>query len=115
MNPDEPTPAPGGVGPEKDWIYRDSTKRLLWAILGTACFLSVLAELFITRHAHFGVDQSLGFFALLGFGMCAILIVVAKGLGYILKKAPDFYDRPGDADAVEWEETRREDGGEEAP
>ena len=114
MNADEPTPPPRDGDPEKDWIYRDSTKRLLWAILGTACFLSIFAELFITRHAHFEVDQSLGFFALLGFGMCAIMIFVAKGLGYVLKKPPDFYDRRGDADAVAPEETKSE-GGEDAP
>lgn len=100
MNANEPSPPENDGSREKDWIYRDSTKRLLWAILGTACFLSVIAELFMTRHAHFEVDQALGFYALLGFGMCTIMIFVAKGLSYVLKKAPDFYDRPDDGDAV---------------
>ncbi len=100
MNADEPTPPENDGDQEKDWIYRDSTKRLLWAVLGTACFLSFFAELFMKRHAHFEVDQSLGFYALLGFGMCTIMIFVAKGLSYVLKKSPDFYERPGDGDAV---------------
>ena len=114
MNAEEPTPPRPDGDQEKDWIYRDSTKRLLWAILGTACFLSIFAELFLTRHAHFEIDESLGFFALLGFGMCAIMIFAAKGLGYILKKSPDFYDRRDDADAVAQEETKSGEG-EDAP
>ena len=106
MNSDEPTPPQADGDQEKDWIYRDSTKRMLWAILGTACFLSVVAELFVKRHAHFEVDQALGFYALMGFGTCTIMIFVAKGLGYVLKKSPDFYDRPGDGDAVADEEAQ---------
>ncbi len=100
MNADETTPPENGGDQEKDWIYRESTKRLLWTVLVTSCGLSLVAGLFGHRHGHFEVDEAPGFYALLGFGTCTIMIFAAKGLGYVLKKAPDFYERPGDADAV---------------
>jgi hypothetical protein len=66
--------------------------KLLWSLLYTICGLTVLAELFIERHPHFAVDRVFGFYALLGFGACAALILVAKGLGFLLKRREGYYD-----------------------
>lgn len=85
---------------EKDWVYRDSTKKLLMNALLGACALSVLLELpVLGREKHKPVDWGLGFYAALGFVMCTAMIFAAKGLGFWLKVRTDFYDRPAaDAD-----------------
>ena len=49
-------------------------------------------ELFTHRHPHFGFDGFFGFYAILGFVACAALILIAKGIGFVLKKGEDYYD-----------------------
>jgi membrane protease YdiL (CAAX protease family) len=73
-------------------LEKPRTIKLLWFLLYTICGLTVLAELFIERHPHFAADRIFGFYALLGFGACAILIVAAKGIGLWLKRGEDYYD-----------------------
>lgn len=74
------------------WLERPATIRLLWLLLYAVCALAVLAELFVERHPHFSVDGVFGFYALLGFSACALLIVAAKGFGWLLKRKEDYYD-----------------------
>lgn len=82
---------------KKDWVYRDSTKKMLMRGLLIACAISVLLELFVLdkrrEYAHFGVDRLFGFYAGLGFISCSIMIFLAKGLSYILKVPTNYYDR----------------------
>jgi len=81
---------------EKDWVYRDSTKKLLMRLLLVGCVLSVLAELFVLdRKGKFGVDGFFGFYAFIGFVSCTIMIFVAKLLGLVLKVRPDYYEKNG--------------------
>ena len=76
----------------KDWVYRDSTKRMLMMMLIAGCILSIVVELFVgERHAHFAIDAHFGFFAALGFGACTVMIFLAKLLGLILKVPTNFY------------------------
>ena len=68
---------------ETDWIYRESTKKLLMRLLLAGCVISVLLELFVLgRKEKFGVDGWFGFYALLGFVSCTLMIFAAKGLGF---------------------------------
>ena len=76
------------------WFYKDSSKRLLWTILGVICGLSLVAEFFVyPRYGKFHLDGGLGFFAMLGFFACSLMIVGAKAIGYLLKAKPDFYEK----------------------
>ena len=53
----------------------------------------MLLELFVLgRKEKFGVDGWFGFYALLGFVSCTLMIFVAKGLGLWLKVSTDFYE-----------------------
>ncbi len=47
---------------------------------------TVLADLLVDHHAYFGLDGTFGFGAWFGFVSCVVLIVVAKGLGWVLKR-----------------------------
>ena len=53
------------------------------------------AELFVSGGAHFPVEARFGFSAAYGFVACAVLIVVARALGLLLKRRDDYY-REGD-------------------
>ena len=78
---------------QKDWVYRDSTKKLLMTLLLIGCALSIAAEMLVPdRKAKFGMDGFFGFYAILGFVSCTIMIFVAKLLGLVLKVPTNFYD-----------------------
>ncbi len=74
------------------WLARPSTIRLLWWVFGGVLALTVLAQLFISVKGYFGVDSWFGFGAGFGFLACLAMVLVAKGLGYVLKRGEDYYD-----------------------
>lgn len=76
---------------DKDWLERPSTIRKLWILLYAICGLTLVPELFIHRHPHFEIDGFFGFYALLGFVSCAVLILVAKFGGFFLKRKVNYY------------------------
>lgn len=63
----------------------------MWWLLWITCGLSIVAEFFIHRHPHFEVDGIFAFYAIMGFVGCALMILGAKGLGYVLKRKEDYY------------------------
>ena len=76
-----------------DWIYRESTKKLLLRGLVIACVIFMLAELIVfKRKPHAPADWGFGFFGLFGFIACSLTIVIATALGYVLKKPTGFYE-----------------------
>ena len=89
---DQQSTSGGATDAETDWIYRESTKKMLMRGLLIACGVSILLELFVLdRKGHFGFDGIFGFYAFLGFVSCTAMIFLAKGLSFILKKPTDFY------------------------
>lgn len=52
----------------------------------------VLAQAFIYIKGYFGVDGWFGFGAVFGFLSCLAMVLVAKVLGYVLKRPEDYYD-----------------------
>ncbi len=78
------------------WLARPSTIRLLWWVFGIVLLLTVLAQVLISVKGYFGVDGKFGFGAWYGFLSCLAMVLVAKGLGYVLKRRDDYYG--GDLD-----------------
>lgn len=64
----------------------------MWRIFIAILVLTVLAELVVDAHPHFEVERLFGVYALFGFAACAALILIAKGLGLLLKRPEDYYD-----------------------
>lgn len=78
--------------PDSDhWLVRPDTIRLLWKILIVVLTLTVLAQLYIYVKGYFTVDGWFGFGAAYGFISCLIMVLVAKGLGYVLKRDQEYY------------------------
>ena len=78
--------------PDSDhWLVRPDTIRLLWKILIVVLTLTVLAQVYIYVKGYFVVDGWFGFGAVFGFVSCLIMVLVAKGLGYVLKRDDNYY------------------------
>jgi hypothetical protein len=79
------------------WLARPGTIKLLWRVFIAVLALLVLAQAFIYIKGYFGVDGWFGFGAAFGFLSCLAMVLVAKGLGLILKRPEDYY-RDGESD-----------------
>lgn len=73
------------------WLTRPATIRKLWWGFSIVLALTVAAQLFIYVKGYFGADGWFGFAAVFGFLSCLIMVLVAKGLGLVLKRDEDYY------------------------
>lgn len=73
------------------WLVRPKTIRGM-CIGGSALLaLTVVLQLVVPIKGYFGVDGWFGFGAAFGFVSCLLMVLVAKGLGYVLKRREDYY------------------------
>lgn len=80
------------------WFEKPGVRRWLWVALIAVCLLTVLAETIERREGAADEFHHIPYFyAMLGFGSCAGMIVVAKLMGLVLKNRPDYYQED-DAD-----------------
>ena len=78
---------------QKHWLDQPRNVKLLWrAFLGVLA-ATVLAEFLVHLHPHFEVESLFGFHAWYGFLACALMIIVAKVLAFLLKRRDTYYDR----------------------
>ena len=88
---------PTTVKPDDDaWLARPSTIRLLWWVFAVVLALSVAAQLVFKVKGYFGPDGWFAFGAVYGFLSCLAMVLVAKGLGYVLKRKQDYYREADD-------------------
>ena len=78
------------------WLARPSTIKLLWRIFIVVLVVLVLAQALIYVKGYFGVDGWFGFGAAFGFLSCLAMVLVAKGLGFVLKRPENYYAEGGD-------------------
>lgn len=79
--------------PQRDhWLSRPRTVRGLWMTFVAVLVLVVLAQLVVEVEPHFGVDGWFGFGAVFGFASCAVMVIVARALGLVLKRRESYYD-----------------------
>ena len=76
------------------WLVRPETITLLWRVGLGILALTVLGDLVVSHHPHFGIDGTFGFAAWYGFVSCVVLVAFAKGLGALLKRPDTYYDGP---------------------
>ncbi len=80
-----------GKPQDTNWLERPETIRRLWWGSGIVLALTVLLQFVIPVKGYFGVDGWPAFGAVFGFLSCLIMVLVAKGLGYLLKRPEDYY------------------------
>lgn len=83
---------------EDHWLARPENVRLLWRGFWIVLALTVAAQFAIPVKGHFGVDGWFAFGAVYGFLACLAMVLVAKGLGFLLKRDEDYYDDGGGRD-----------------
>jgi hypothetical protein len=74
------------------WLDQPANVKKLWRGFLVLLALTVLAELVVHLHPHFEIEALFGFAAWFGFGACAAMIAVAKGLALLLKRPDTYYD-----------------------
>ncbi len=80
------------------WLARPATIKLLWRVFAVVLAVSVLAQGVISVKGYFGADGWYAFGAVFGFLSCVAMVLVAKGLGFVLKRGEDYYGKGDDAD-----------------
>jgi ribulose 1,5-bisphosphate carboxylase large subunit-like protein len=78
--------------PRPHWLDAPRNVQRLWRGFQAVLALAVLAELAVALHPHFAIESIFGFAALYGFLACALMIVVAKLLGLLLKRPDRYYE-----------------------
>lgn len=73
------------------WLVRATTIRRLWIAFAVVLAATVLFDLVVEHHPHFGLDGTFGFGAWFGFASCVVLIAFAKLLGAVLKRPDTHY------------------------
>ena len=77
------------------WLVRPATIRKLWWGFSIVLALTVAAQFIVYVKGYFGADGWFGFGAAFGFASCFAMVLVAKALGFVLKRNEDYY---GDGD-----------------
>ncbi len=78
---------------EKSHIFDNprNVKRAIYALYAV-CALSIVAELFISRHVDHPWEVLFGFYGVYGFVACTILVLAAKELRKVVMRKEDYYD-----------------------
>ena len=77
------------VRKKKDVVFH----RQAWITLLTFSLMLLMFELFINLHGKFVVESIPGFYAWFGFISCALIVLLSKTLGVILKKPLSVYSK----------------------
>lgn len=75
------------------WLARPATIKMLWRVFAIVLALTVIAQLVVGIKGYFSVDGWFAFGAVFGFLSCLAMVLVAKGLGFILKRDEDYYNK----------------------
>jgi hypothetical protein len=76
------------------WLVQAATIQWLWRIFIVVLVLTVLAQFALPVKGYFGIDGWFGFGAFYGFLACLAMVLVAKALGFLLKRDEDYYRDP---------------------
>ncbi len=73
------------------WLDNPRKVKRLWRGFLVVLALTVLAELVVHLHPVFAIESLFAFHAWFGLLACALMILVARALGLVLKRRDDYY------------------------
>ena len=76
----------------KHWLIQSKTIKKLWFLMLVILFLSIIIQFIFPVYGHFKIEQSFGFGAWFGFITCVLMIVLAKILGFLIKRPDNYYE-----------------------
>lgn len=76
---------------DQHWLVRESTIKKLWIGLAIVLTLLVVAQFWVKVKPTVGFDGSFGFGAWFGFLSCFAMVVVAKVIGFVVKRPEGYY------------------------
>ena len=74
------------------WLDEPCNVKRLWRGFLLLLALTVVAEFVVTLDPHFEIEALPGFNAAYGFLTCAAMILVAKALGFLIKRPDTYYE-----------------------
>ena len=76
------------------WLDRSgNVSKVYWGVW-VICALLLAVQPLVHVHGYFPAEEWFGFHGFYGFIACVGLVLAAKGLRRILKRAEDYYERP---------------------
>ena len=78
------------------WLARPESIRKLWIGFSAVLALTVVLQFVIKVKGYFGIDGWFAFGAIFGFLSCLLMVLVAKALGFALKRDEDYYREESD-------------------
>ena len=87
------------------FLWADNPKSVNKLVFGlyVLCAMLFLADFFYEKHVYLREEEFPGFYALYGFFMCALLVIVAKGMRVILMRDENYY-APKDVESEDYPE-----------
>ena len=76
---------------DNHWLTRPSTVRILWIVFSVILGITVALQFLVPVKGAFAIEKSFGFGAWYGFLACVLMVLVAKVLGWLLKRPEDYY------------------------
>ncbi|MEX2571887.1 MAG: hypothetical protein WD737_11365 [Gemmatimonadota bacterium] len=73
------------------WLVRPGTIRILWIVFIAILILTVVPDFVVHQHEEFGIEATFGFYAWYGFITCVAMVVIAKLLGFLIKRKDTYY------------------------
>ena len=77
---------------ELHWLTRPKTIKNLWKGGLFLLFILLILDLIVPTHPYFKIDGTIGFYAWFGFLSCALMVILAKIFGLIVKRPVSYYD-----------------------
>lgn len=83
---------------DQHWLVRPESIRRLWIGFAIVLGATVLIEILVPIKGYFAIDDLFGFGALFGFLSCVAMVIVAKVLGFFIKRDETYYTKEADDD-----------------